>query len=652
MSEIKKGTTGRSEYFRMTTASGTPFGGALAGLASGANVASLRLAYTRDRSLPISSLCSALSSEGAAHSGFKVFELFSGFAANSNYAPGIFRADVPDSAYVTGVDKVTISLTCPALGLVSAITHELKDNVTDDVANSVSSLHTRVGSLSVQVGSIDVRVSSSATFAQAAALTDAVSSLHTRVGSVDARVGSAAVQVGSLFTLTGSIQMAVNSWVGDRGIFITSAFAPAFGVDSLHTRVASLSTQVGSVAVQVGSVQVGVDSLQAFVNSNVGLSGIGITSASISGGASVTVGDINSAALARFFTRATDQLGADAVSGSVVREIWRNAAAGTVDYTGVGSAVWGSSSAQALTNRLSSMDVRVASVAVQVGSLYARVGEAAADTPLAAQVGSLSTRVGSIDTRVGSLATMVGSAMADLTSIHAETALIFARANSIDVRVGSLATLTGSLYARVGEPAADTALSTQVASLSTRVGSVAIEAGSISTAVGSLHTRVSSAQVGIDSTFSSLGSLHTRVGSVATEAGSIFTAASSLQVALTNVQSRLPTALSGAGRMLSDMVAVNSDANAAEHFRVGVRGTVTGIMDNGSTPGNLVTGTLTPAAATAQQFKGRIVTFERDTITAALRGQATDILSSSAGGVLGVTSLTTAPASGDRFAIT
>ena len=40
------------------------------------------------------------------------------------------------------------------------------------------------------------------------------------------------------------------------------------------------------------------------------------------------------------------------------------------------------------------------------------------------------------------------------------------------------------------------------------------------------------------------------------------------------------------------------------------------------------------------------------TTTAALRGQATDITASSSGGVLTVTALTTAPASGDTFTIT
>lgn len=57
-------------------------------------------------------------------------------------------------------------------------------------------------------------------------------------------------------------------------------------------------------------------------------------------------------------------------------------------------------------------------------------------------------------------------------------------------------------------------------------------------------------------------------------------------------------------------------------------------------------------ASATDQFKGRIVTFLADTTTAALRGQATDITASTAGGVLTVTALTTAPASGDTFVIT
>lgn len=76
-----------------------------------------------------------------------------------------------------------------------------------------------------------------------------------------------------------------------------------------------------------------------------------------------------------------------------------------------------------------------------------------------------------------------------------------------------------------------------------------------------------------------------------------------------------------------------------------------GVCTTGGTTTSIPTSSLTPAAGVADQFKGRIVIFDNDTTTANLRGQATDITASTAGGVLTVAALTTAPASGDTFKI-
>lgn len=78
---------------------------------------------------------------------------------------------------------------------------------------------------------------------------------------------------------------------------------------------------------------------------------------------------------------------------------------------------------------------------------------------------------------------------------------------------------------------------------------------------------------------------------------------------------------------------------------------VVGVCTTGGTTTSLVTSSLSTAAAVTDQFKGRIVIFDKDTSTANLRGQATDITASTSGGTLTVTALTTAPASGDTFEI-
>jgi hypothetical protein len=91
--------------------------------------------------------------------------------------------------------------------------------------------------------------------------------------------------------------------------------------------------------------------------------------------------------------------------------------------------------------------------------------------------------------------------------------------------------------------------------------------------------------------------------------------------------------------------------DAVPRFRRAVKGITLGTCDAGGSTTSIVTSSLDPAAAVTDQFKGKIVTFAEDTTTANLRGQSTDITGSTAAGVLTVTALTTAPASGDTFSI-
>lgn len=81
------------------------------------------------------------------------------------------------------------------------------------------------------------------------------------------------------------------------------------------------------------------------------------------------------------------------------------------------------------------------------------------------------------------------------------------------------------------------------------------------------------------------------------------------------------------------------------------RSIVNGTVDSGASTTSIPTSSLDPAAAVTDQFKGRVVVFDKDTTSANLRGQATDITASTSGGVLTVTALTNAPASGDTFVI-
>jgi hypothetical protein len=87
----------------------------------------------------------------------------------------------------------------------------------------------------------------------------------------------------------------------------------------------------------------------------------------------------------------------------------------------------------------------------------------------------------------------------------------------------------------------------------------------------------------------------------------------------------------------------------------GSRTTIRGTVGTATTPSTtqFTPSALDPSGAAVDQFKGRIIVFDNDTTTAALRGQATDITASTSAGLplLTFTALTTAPSSGDTFSV-
>jgi len=125
-------------------------------------------------------------------------------------------------------------------------------------------------------------------------------------------------------------------------------------------------------------------------------------------------------------------------------------------------------------------------------------------------------------------------------------------------------------------------------------------------------------------------------------------ALATVQADTDNIQTRLPAALSG-GRMSSDVQAINNNTSPVSRLERSARTIIKGTVGAASSTTSIVTSSLDPAAAVTDQFKGRIVIFDETTTTVNLRGQATDITASTAGGVLTVTALTTAPVSGDTF---
>jgi len=103
----------------------------------------------------------------------------------------------------------------------------------------------------------------------------------------------------------------------------------------------------------------------------------------------------------------------------------------------------------------------------------------------------------------------------------------------------------------------------------------------------------------------------------------------------------------------TDIKYINADSTAAANLAKSASAIVTGTVTSGASATSIPTSSISPVGSPADQFKGRIMIFLRDTATAALRAQATDITASSAAAnpTFTVTALTTAPASGDVFVI-
>jgi len=151
-------------------------------------------------------------------------------------------------------------------------------------------------------------------------------------------------------------------------------------------------------------------------------------------------------------------------------------------------------------------------------------------------------------------------------------------------------------------------------------------------------------EAGVD--WANVGSQGTVVGL----SGTTVKTATDVETDTADIQTRLPAALVG-GRMNSNLSAINNATGGVTAFERSTRAIVEGTIGAASTTTNIVTSSLAPAAAVADQFKGRIIIFDEDTTTANLRAQATDITANTALGVLTVTALTTAPVSGDTFVI-
>ncbi len=155
------------------------------------------------------------------------------------------------------------------------------------------------------------------------------------------------------------------------------------------------------------------------------------------------------------------------------------------------------------------------------------------------------------------------------------------------------------------------------------------------------------------------GSLSGSVGSVTGAVGSVTgLTAATVHSDLDDIQARLPAALVGGridasvGAMAANVVTAAAVADGALDAPTFTATIVTGTCDALSTTTSVIASAVVPTSTVNDQFKGRIMIFDRATTTAALRGQATDISAYTVATLtFTVTALTTAPVSGDTFHI-
>lgn len=150
------------------------------------------------------------------------------------------------------------------------------------------------------------------------------------------------------------------------------------------------------------------------------------------------------------------------------------------------------------------------------------------------------------------------------------------------------------------------------------------------------------------------GNLSGSVGSVTGAVGSVTgLTAATVHSDLDDIQTRLPAALTSDGNIKADSLRISGSAESADRLERSTLAIVTATCAALGTTTSIIASAVSPTSGTNDQFKGRIITFDKDTTTTNLRGQATDITAyTHATLTFTVTALTTAPVVGDTFTVT
>lgn len=147
---IKHGATDQSITFVLVDADGVE--------ATGLTITDLDIVYVRDRAAAVKADLTALSAVTDAHSDNKAIEI------DATNAPGLYRVDFPDAAFVSGVDRVQLIINGAAIKpayieveLVAKLVSDLIDAAAPSAATVASQVRTELGT---ELGRIDAAISS------------------------------------------------------------------------------------------------------------------------------------------------------------------------------------------------------------------------------------------------------------------------------------------------------------------------------------------------------------------------------------------------------------------------------------------------------------------------------------------------------------
>lgn len=276
MKEIKKGSTSITEYFNLVEKT--------AGTAkTGLTPANLYVGYTRNRATVVASVCTALAAVDSAWLTLGAIEV------SSANVPGLYRVDVPDAAFASGVDKVILSVIATTTSSVAPAIKEVM--LVDQVANDVYTIVATVGAAVDWAKILNKSTSNdlSGTFiSRGQTITAVLGNVAGSVGSVVGNVGGSVASVlGNIGSVSGGVSGSVGSVVGNVGGSVASV------VGNVGGSTASVVGNVGgSVASVVGGVGGAVASVTATVTANVSaVSGSALAAARMArAGASMVLG--------------------------------------------------------------------------------------------------------------------------------------------------------------------------------------------------------------------------------------------------------------------------------------------------------------------------------------------------------------------------